>query len=124
MSDDIQEAKRLLPLPKLMAEMGYGGRVKKSAHCPFHDDQNPSFSVFEKDGQLFWKCVTGCGEGDEIDFIAKVKGIDNKEATREFLRLTGTTRESRHVNNKTNRSYKDMTTKPTTEAKPTMPIEA
>ena len=124
MSDDIAEAKRRFSLPKLMTEMGYGDRVKKRAHCPFHDDQNPSFSVFERDGQFFWKCFAGCGEGDEIDFIAKAKDIDRKEATKEFLRLAGITRERRHVNNKTNRSYKNVTTKPTTEAKPTLPIEA
>ena len=92
-TDNIQEARRQLPLPKLMAEMGYGDRAKKSARCPFYDDQHPSFGIFEKDGRWLWKCHA-CGEGgDEIDFIAKAKGIDIKEATKEFLRMAGVSSE-------------------------------
>jgi len=51
---NIQEAKSRLPLPKLMAELGYGDRAKSNARCPFHSDQNPSFGIFQKDGQWFW----------------------------------------------------------------------
>jgi hypothetical protein len=90
MNNDIQEAKRLLPLPQLMERLGFFDHAKKSARCPFHQpDKHPSFSVFQKDGQWFFKCFTGCGEGDEINFLATVKGIDNKEAAKEFLCMAG-----------------------------------
>jgi hypothetical protein len=88
---NIQEAKRRLPLPKLMAELGCGDHAKKTARCPFHQpENNPSFSVFEtKDGQWGWKCRASCGSGDQIDFLAKAKGIDVKEATKLFLERVG-----------------------------------
>src|SRR5262249_3507154 len=73
-----------------MTRLGHGDRAKRSARCPFHQpDNHPSFSVFVKDGQHYWKCHAGCGEGDAIDFLAKARGIDTKEATKEFLRLAG-----------------------------------
>ena len=43
----IDEAKRRLPLPQLMEKEGLGDRAKKTAHCPFHDDEHKSFSVFQ-----------------------------------------------------------------------------
>lgn len=86
---NIQEAKLRLPLPRLMQELGYGDRAKSSARCMFHDDKNPSFGIFQKEGQWFWKCQAGCGHGNEIHFLAKAKGTDVKEATKEFLRMAG-----------------------------------
>src|SRR5436190_2182821 len=86
---NIEEAKSRLPLPKLMQELGYGDCAKSSARCMFHDDKNPSFGIFQKDGQWFWKCQAGCVHGNEIHFLAKVKGIDVKEATKDFLRMAG-----------------------------------
>ena len=33
------------------------------AHCPAHDDANPSLSLTEKaDGTLLWKCFAGCSQ--------------------------------------------------------------
>ena len=43
----IDEAKGRLPLPELMAQVGLGDRAKETAHCPFHDDEHKSFSVFK-----------------------------------------------------------------------------
>ena len=37
MSDDIQEAKRRVPLPVLMHRLGLGQHAKKRAFCPFQD---------------------------------------------------------------------------------------
>lgn len=85
----IIEAKRKLPLPSLMAALGFGHAAQRQCQCPFHDDENPSFSVFQKEDRWGWKCHAGCGEGDEIDFVAKVKGLSNSAAVREFLALAG-----------------------------------
>jgi hypothetical protein len=63
----IDQAKRLLTLPKLMEKLGLGAHAKKTAHCVFHDDEHKSFSVFKgEDGFWHYKCFAGCGEGDEI----------------------------------------------------------
>lgn len=40
--------------------------------CPFHDDRSPSFAV--KDGD--WICFAGCGRGDAIDFIRRLRNLD------------------------------------------------
>jgi DNA primase len=75
MNGDIAEAKRQLPLPALLHRLGLGEHAKKSALCPFHDDKHNSFSVWKNGvGLWFWKCHTGCGEGDEITFLEKHYG--------------------------------------------------
>jgi hypothetical protein len=89
MSADIQEAKRRLPLKDLMTRLGFGDRAKKSARCPFHNDHNPSFGIFQIDGQWGFKCHACGAKGDSIDFLAQVKGIDVKEATKLFLEMAG-----------------------------------
>jgi hypothetical protein len=86
----IDQAKRRLPLPELMAREGLGDRAKKTAHCPFHDDEHKSFSVFQdKDGFWHYKCFAGCGDGDEIMFLRKVKGLPLTEAMSLYLEMAG-----------------------------------
>jgi hypothetical protein len=87
----IDEAKRGLPLPQLLARLGLGECAKKSAHCPFHDDEHESFSVFQSnDGKGWqWKCHAGCGYGDEIAFLVKHFGISRREAIRRYLDMAG-----------------------------------
>jgi hypothetical protein len=100
MSAEIIEGKQRLPLPQLMERLGLGDHAKKTARCPFHrPDNTPSFSVFQhKDGKQWgWKCWAGCGSGDEINFLVKVKNIDVKEATKEFLRMAGIAPKSQAV---------------------------
>jgi hypothetical protein len=85
--NDIAEAKTKLPLPSLLHQVGLGQHAKKSARCPFHEDERNSFSVWQRNGVWFWKCHTGCGKGDEITFLEKHKGISNKEATKLYLQM-------------------------------------
>jgi hypothetical protein len=87
----VDEAKRRLPLPRLMAQVGLGDRATKTAHCPFHDDEHPSFSVFHsKDGKGWqWKCFAGCGDGDEIMFLSKLKGLGLFKAMSLYLEMAG-----------------------------------
>ena len=90
----VDEAKRRLPLPDLMTREGLGEHAKKSAHCPFpdHEDKHKSFSVFEgNDGFWFWKCHAGCGDGDEIMFLRKLKGLSLTEAMSLYLEMAGFT---------------------------------
>jgi hypothetical protein len=75
----IEEAKDRLPLPVLLHRLGLGEHAKKSARCPFHDDQRNSFSVWRNEaGRWFWKCHAGCGDGDEISFLEKHKSIPRR----------------------------------------------
>jgi len=89
----IDEARRQrLPLPELMNKLGLAEHAKRTAHCPLpgHDDRHPSFSVFQgKDGFWFWKCHAGCGEGDEILFLRKLKGLSTTQAMNLYLEMAG-----------------------------------
>jgi len=90
MSADLHNAKQRLPLPALMRELGFGGHANKSASCPFHEDKRNSFSVSQgPNGMWRWKCFTGCGSGDEIDFVAHCKNVSKGEAIKLFLEMAG-----------------------------------
>jgi hypothetical protein len=80
-NDEIDEAKKKLPLPVLMHRLGVGEHAKKSARCPFHEDKHNSFSVWQRpDAGWFWKCHSGCGAGDEINvlLLGDVRNIFNR----------------------------------------------
>jgi len=88
----IDEAKRRLPLPQLLVKLGLEKHAKKNTRCPFpdHEDRRPSFSVFKgKDGFSFWKCHSRCGEGDEIAFLQRLKGLSMPEAISLYLEMAG-----------------------------------
>ncbi len=86
----IDEAKKVLPLPALLHREGLGDHAKKSAKCPFHDDDRNSFSVYKNGSGVFqWKCFAGCGRGDEIDFLEKRRAISRSDATKLFIEMAG-----------------------------------
>jgi hypothetical protein len=86
----LAEAKARLPLPALLHSLGLGDHARKSAKCPFHEDRHNSFSIWHNDaGKWFWKCHAGCGSGDEITLVAKVKGISIAEALKLFREMAG-----------------------------------
>ena len=90
--DRIDEAKRRLPMPNLLSRLGLGEHAKTSAHCPFpgHEDKHKSFSVFKgQDGFWHWNCFSGCGDGDEIMFLRKLKGLSLTSAMNLFLDMVG-----------------------------------
>jgi CHC2 zinc finger len=89
--EKIAEAKRRLPLPKLMTTLGLAEHAKKSGRCPWHDDQHPSFSVFPgRDGFWHYKCfVCDTQGGDEIAFLVKHFDISRSEAIKRHLELAG-----------------------------------
>jgi hypothetical protein len=84
---NIDDAKRRVPLPSLMERLGLAQHSKKSALCPFHDDEQASFSIWESKGGWLWKCHTGCGKGDEIDFLELHNRIPRNEATKLYLEM-------------------------------------
>ena len=62
-------------------ELSHAGR----GLCPFHDDQNASFSVNAE--RNYWHCFAGCGGGSIIDFWMKWQGCDFAEAVHELAEL-------------------------------------
>jgi hypothetical protein len=84
----ITEAKQRLELPALLHREGLGAHAKKSARCPFHDDQHNSFSIYKNgSGDWRWKCFSQCGTGDEINFLEKLRGISSRDATKLFIEM-------------------------------------
>jgi hypothetical protein len=76
----IAELKQSIDLASIVESAGI--ELRRSGHrhvglCPFHDERDPSFTVFDGGG---WKCF-GCGEhGDVIDFVQKIYGLSFKDA--------------------------------------------
>ena len=82
-------AKELLPLRELICQVGDWDTLVCANLCPFHDDNSPSFSLFEYDGQELWKCHAGCGQGDQITYLELKFEISRGEAIRTFLAMAG-----------------------------------
>ena len=60
----------------------YGLEVDRGgfACCPFHNERNPSFKIYEDHYHCF-----GCGEhGDHTDFVQKLYGLTNIEAAKKI----------------------------------------
>jgi hypothetical protein len=53
--------------------------------CPFHEDKTASFSV-NVTGKGGWKCFAGCGSGDLVSFVQRLRGCDFKAAVLELVR--------------------------------------
>lgn len=51
--------------------------------CPFHDDRDPSFTIYQGDDHERYHCFAcgaGSSGGDVIDFVREVRNCDTKEA--------------------------------------------
>ncbi len=61
--------------------------VSPEAHglCPFHDDTKMSFSMNIQTG--LWKCFTGCGEGNFVQFVMRYEKIEEAEAKKKVRKL-------------------------------------
>lgn len=77
---DVERIKADNPIENVVAryvELKRRGRVLVGL-CPFHQERDPSFTVWPGDGG--WYCF-GCGKGgDVIDFVMKIENVDFKEA--------------------------------------------
>lgn len=65
--------------------------IGKHLHCPFHEDRNGSFSIWQgTDGVWLWKCFAGCGTGTVIDAAMRKYGCGTAaEAFRAIERELG-----------------------------------
>lgn len=55
--------------------------------CPFHQDNVPSFGINTRGN--YWNCFAGCGGGDLVGFVMKMKHISFKEAVKELEKWKG-----------------------------------
>jgi len=81
----LDEAKQRLPIAELWRLCGLPGEPRKVCLCPFHRERSPSFSIYA-DG-FRWKCFAGCGGGSAVDFLARARGLPQRDACRELIRL-------------------------------------
>ena len=80
---DIPALKSRHPIAEVAEAAGVrlvgGGRIRQGV-CPFHDETEGSFTVYE-DSQRFY-CF-GCGAGgDVLDFVRRIEGLSLPEAIR------------------------------------------
>lgn len=82
---DVQDVKAAVPIAFVLAYAGHqptaaeGGELRYV--CMFHDDSNPSLTVYRHEGAFErFKCW-GCGAGgDVVDLFARLHGLDFKPA--------------------------------------------
>lgn len=53
-------------------------RKKFNIRCPFHDDRDPSFGVDTTRNK--WACFAGCGRGNVIDLVMRLRGMTYTQA--------------------------------------------
>jgi hypothetical protein len=70
--------KMICPLPILLEQLGMGAYAKASCKSPFRSDENPSWGIFNKCGNWFFKDHSTGEGGDEICFLAKHFKLDLK----------------------------------------------
>ena len=77
-SNIFQDIKDRVDLKDLVRYYGLELNRGGFACCPFHNERNPSFKVYEDHYHCF-----GCGaHGDHIDFVQKLYGVSNIEAAK------------------------------------------
>lgn len=84
----IQEAKERIRIPDLWPILNLPGRQPARVQVilsPFREEIRESFSIFN-DGRMFKDHATG-ESGDVITFYGMARGIENRQATKDFLTL-------------------------------------
>lgn len=95
----LEDCRRALPIWSLWGRLGLADAEKvargpgASGECkicsPFREDNNPSFSIFERDGVGFWKDHGTDDSGDEVKLIEAARGLSTKEAIALYHELAG-----------------------------------
>jgi hypothetical protein len=90
----IDDLKDRFTIPYIWKNLNLPGEPMKRCRSPFRKDRNPSFSTWEGSKGWRWK-DHGTGEGgDVINFIAKARGLTDKEAIKLLLEMAGADRVS------------------------------
>ena len=85
--DEVERIKNAVPLVEFLSGFVDLRPIASGAigHCPFHEDQNPSFGV-NREGN-YWHCFAGCGGGSVIEFWMKFNNCDFKTAIKELKEM-------------------------------------
>lgn len=68
--DELRQRVDLVAEVELLTTLRPRGRALVG-RCPFHDDRDPSLTVWPDEGR--WRCWAGCGYGDVIDWVLLVQ---------------------------------------------------
>jgi len=71
-------------MPVLLAKLGLGAYAKRSCPSPLRPDHTPSWGIFPHQGGWYFKDHANDDSGDELTFIARLKGWDDQ---RDFKRI-------------------------------------
>ena len=85
----IEELKRRLPLPELMARLGFEAHTVPLCSSPFRPDNNPSWGIKEENGSWFFHDFATKEGGDELAFIQQALGLGTKDAYHKYRELAG-----------------------------------
>lgn len=66
------------PLPVVLNRVGLGEYAKRSCRSPFREDGNPSWGIYRRNDRWYWKDHGNEDGGDEITFIARHEGLDER----------------------------------------------
>ncbi|MFN7137760.1 MAG: hypothetical protein ACK4UN_00310 [Limisphaerales bacterium] len=75
---DAHSLRQICPLPELLKRLGLGKHAKKSCKSPLREDSKASWGVFQKNDRWYYKDHGTGDAGDEIRFLARLKGLDEK----------------------------------------------
>ena len=79
-----QTLKSKCPMPVLLAKLGLAAYAKRSCPSPLRPDHNPSWGIIQREGGWYFKDHGNDDSGDEVTFIARLKGWDEQ---RDFKRI-------------------------------------
>lgn len=68
-----------------LADAGCEVHGPKKIRCGFHDDNNPSGNLYEKDGHWRYKCHSCGWIGDWFDVVAESRGLNRNEVIKQFV---------------------------------------
>lgn len=77
----VRANKNMEDYTSLITALGIDGQISGNelhAHCPFHADNNPSFSINTRTGRGI--CFAGCWSGDFIDLVRQIMDCTLREA--------------------------------------------
>jgi hypothetical protein len=75
---------RLVDCRTVLERHGADVRWGRTARCPFHDDEHPSMSLYERGGRSRAHCFPCDFDGDPIDLEAAITGEDLKTTIRRW----------------------------------------
>ncbi len=92
---DISPLKQKLPLPDLLHALGQGQHARRCCSSPFRKDTHASWGIYQRNGRWHFKDLATGDGGDEITFLARWLGFDEKGDFQRILeyyaQLAGTT---------------------------------